>query len=57
MWEDNIKVDIKGRGVDRRNWVISAHDRNFRRALVNAALNLRYYAVDNYVFLIKSKQT
>ena len=34
-WEDNIKMDLAG------NWVDSAHDRNYWRAIVNAALNLR----------------
>ena len=31
-WEDNIRMGI---------WVDSAQDRNYWRALVNAALNLR----------------
>ena len=34
-WEDNIKMDLE------ENWVDSAQDRNYWRALVNAALNLR----------------
>ena len=36
-WEDNIRVDLEDAG----NWVDSAQDRNYWRALVNAALNLR----------------
>ena len=33
-WEDNIRMNAG-------NWVDSAQDRNYWRALVNAALNLR----------------
>jgi len=40
-WEDNIKKDIKEIGVNTRNWVDLSQDRNYWRALVNAALNLR----------------
>ena len=36
-WEDNIRMDLEEIG----NWVDSAQDRNYWRALVNAALNLR----------------
>ena len=39
-WEDNIKMDLKG--IDTRNWVDSAQDRDYWRVLVNAALNLRF---------------
>ena len=35
-WEDNIRVDLEEIGIITRNWV----DRNYWRALVNAALNL-----------------
>jgi hypothetical protein len=35
-WEDNIKMNLKEIGVDRRNWVDSARDRDFWRALANA---------------------
>ena len=27
-WEDNIKIDLKQKGVNTRNWVDSAQDRN-----------------------------
>ena len=37
-WEDNIRMDLEERGW---NWVDSAQDRDYWRALVNAALNLR----------------
>ena len=55
-WEDNIRMDfffisllpnalrsmdLKEIGINRRNLVDSAPDRNYWRALVNAALNLR----------------
>ena len=40
-WEDNIRMDLKEIGINRRNWVVSAQDRDYWRALVNAALNLR----------------
>ena len=40
-WEDNIRMDIKEIGINTRNWVDSAHDRDYWRALVNVALNLR----------------
>ena len=40
-WEENIRMDLKEVGINRRNWVDSAQDRNYWRALVNAALNLR----------------
>ena len=37
-WEDNIRMEI---GISAGNWVDSAQDRNYWRALVNVALNLR----------------
>ena len=40
-WEDNIRMDLKEIGINTRNWVDSAQDRDFWRALVNVALNLR----------------
>ena len=40
-WEDNIRMDLEEIGINSGTWVDSAHDRNCRRALVNAALNLR----------------
>ena len=40
-WEDNIRMDLKEIGINTRNWVDSAQDRYYWRALVNAALNLR----------------
>ena len=40
-WEDNIRMDLEERGINAGNWVDSAQDRNYWRALVNAALSLR----------------
>ena len=40
-WEDNIRMDLKEIGINAGNWVDSVQDRNYWRALVNAALNLR----------------
>ena len=39
--EDNIRKDLEEIGINAGNWVDSAQDRNYWRALVNAALNLR----------------
>ena len=40
-WEDNIRMDLEEIRIDAGNWVDSAQDRNYWRALVNAALNFR----------------
>ena len=41
-WEENIRMDLIEIGVNtRRNWVDSAQDIDYWRALGNAALNLR----------------
>ena len=40
-WEDNIRMDLTEIGVNKRNLIDSAQDRDYWRALVNAALNLR----------------
>ena len=40
-WEDKIRMDLEDIGINLGNWVDSAQDRNYWRALVNAALNLR----------------
>ena len=40
-WEDNIRIDLEEIGINAGNWVDLAQDRNYWRALVNAALNLR----------------
>ena len=38
--EGNIRMDLEEIGINAGNWVDSAQDRNYWRALVNAALNL-----------------
>ena len=40
-WEDNIRMDLEEIGINEGNWVDSAQDRNYWKALVNAELNLR----------------
>ena len=40
-WEDNIRMDLEERGIYAGIWVDSAQDRDYWRALVNAALNLQ----------------
>ena len=37
--EDNIRMKLKEIGVNRRNWVDSAQDRDYWRGLMNAAFN------------------
>ena len=38
--EDNIRIDLKKIGVNRRNWIDSDQDRGYWRDLVNRSLNL-----------------
>jgi hypothetical protein len=40
-WEDNIKMDLPEVGCGVMDWIELAQDRDRRRALVNAAMNLR----------------
>ena len=40
-WEDNIRMYLQEIGINAGNWVDSAQDRDYWRALVKAALNLR----------------
>ena len=39
-WENNIRNDLKEIGINTRNWVHSAQDRDYCRSLVNVALDL-----------------
>ena len=32
-WEDNIRMDLEEMGINTRNWINSAQDRNYWRAL------------------------
>ena len=40
-WEDFSRIGLKEIGFNTRIWVDSAEDRDYWRALVNAALNLQ----------------
>jgi hypothetical protein len=40
-WEDNIKMDLRKKGIDGVNWIQMAQDRVQWRALVNTVMNLR----------------
>ena len=40
-WEDSIRMDLKEIGINTRNRVDSAQDRDNWRGLVNAPLHLR----------------
>ena len=37
-WEGNIRIGLKEIGINTRNWMDSAQDRDYWRALVNAAI-------------------
>ena len=40
-WENRIRKYLKETGINTRNWVDSAQDRDYCRTLVNATLNFR----------------
>ena len=40
-WEDNIRMNLEEIGINAGTWVDSTQDRDYWRALVNAALNFR----------------
>ena len=40
-WEENIRMNLKEIGISTRNWIDLAQYRDYWRALVNAAFNLR----------------
>ena len=40
-WENNIRMDLEEIGINMRNWVHFAQDRDYWRVLLNVALNLR----------------
>ena len=48
-WENNIRLDLKEIGINTRNSVYSAQDRNYRRTLVNVALNLKVHKLKKSV--------
>ena len=39
-WEDNVGMDLEEIAINTGNWVDSAQDRDYWRALLNAKLNL-----------------
>ena len=39
-WKDNIRMDFKEICINTRNWVDSAQDMDYWKALVNLALDL-----------------
>jgi hypothetical protein len=40
-WEDNIKLDLRGIGIDGANWIQLAQDMVQWWAFVNTVMNLR----------------
>ena len=40
-WEDNIRMGLEEMGINAGNWVDSAQERDYWRALLDAALNIR----------------
>jgi hypothetical protein len=40
-WEDNIKMDLWGIGMDGEKWILLAQDRVQWRDFVNTVMNLR----------------
>ena len=40
-WEDNIKMDLQEVGCGGMGWIDLAQDRERRRVLVNAVMNIR----------------
>ena len=40
-WEDNIRINLKEIGINKRNWVDLAQEKDYWRALVNAVLNFQ----------------
>ena len=40
-WEENMRMDLEEISINAGSWFDSAQDRDYCRALVNAALNLR----------------
>ena len=40
-WENDIRLDAKEIGNNRRNWVDSAQDRDYRIVFVNSDLNFQ----------------
>jgi hypothetical protein len=41
-WEDNIKLDLREKGIDGANWIHLARDRVQWRTFVSTVMNLRF---------------
>jgi hypothetical protein len=41
-WEDNIKMELQEFGCGGMHWIELDRERDRRRALVNAAMNIRF---------------
>ena len=54
-WEDNIRMDLKEMGINTRNRVDLAQDKDYWRTLVNVALNLRVSLAMELVSLVNCK--
>jgi hypothetical protein len=40
-WEDNIKIDLRERGIEGANWIQLSEDGIHWRAFVNTVINLQ----------------
>jgi hypothetical protein len=43
-WEDGIRIDLRGIGLEGVDWIRLAHDRDRWRSVVSAVMNLRVLA-------------
>ena len=50
-WEDNIRMDLKTVGINKRNWVDSAQVRDYWRALLKTK-NLRVRIIQGGSYLV-----
>ena len=52
--QDSIRMDLKEKGINMRNWFDSAQDRDYWRALEHVALNLQVpYAMELFFGRLK----
>ena len=51
-WEDTIRINLKEISISRKNWVDSAQDRNYWRALMNAILIVLVHEPWSYYYFI-----
>ena len=59
-WVDHIRMDLEEIGINAGNWVDSAQDRNYWKALVNAALNshgVSYHITSRMVIMASISST